>query len=135
MAMAAIADSRFQQGLVDVAKREGKLRADFALPASATRNTPERLAASLRPFHKSAALPDYPLGSDFTPVEQRLVKALGWLKSNTATRGAKLRTVWRALSARTDDSEALERMGLSSPSGFGERLEAKLVSLALAATR
>jgi len=135
IAMAAIADARFQQGLVDIAKREGKLRDGFALPASASRNTPERLAASLRPFHKSGALPDYPLGSDFTPVEQRLVKALAWLKANTATRGAKLKTVWRALSARTDDSEALERMGLSSPSGFGERLEAKLVSLALAATR
>jgi len=135
VAMAGIADARFLQGLLDVAKREGKLRANFSLPASASRNTPERLAAALRPFHKSGALPDYPLGSDFTPVEQRLVKALAWLKSNTATRGAKLRTVWRALSARNDDIEALQRMGLSSPSGFGERLEAKLVSLALSATR
>ena len=30
-------------------------------------------------------LVDYPLGCDFTPVEQRLVRALGWLKSATAT--------------------------------------------------
>lgn len=135
MAMVAIADVRFQQGLIDVARREGKLRADFALPAAASRNTPERLAAALRPFHTSGALPDYPLGSDFTPVEERLVKALAWLKANTATRGAKLRTVWRALSTRADDTEALQRMGLSSPSGFGERLEAKLVTLALTATR
>ncbi|HEY0504287.1 MAG TPA: acetyl-CoA hydrolase/transferase C-terminal domain-containing protein [Lysobacter sp.] len=134
-AMAAIADARFQQGLLDTAKQAGKLRAAFALPAAAARNTPERLAAALRPFRKGGVLPDYPLGSDFTPVEQRLVKALAWLKANTATRGDKLRTVWRALSARADDSEALQRMGLASPAGFGERLEAKLVSLALAATR
>jgi len=131
MAMAAIADARFQQGLIDVARREGKLRADFALPESASRNTPERLAAALRPFHTSGALPEYPLGSDFTPVEQRLVKALAWLKSNTATRGAKLRTVWRALGAKALDRDALERMDLASPQGFGERLEARLVSLAL----
>jgi acyl-CoA hydrolase len=135
MAMATIADSRFQQGLLDTAKREGKLRADFVLPTAATRNTPERLAAALRPFRKSGALPDYPLGSDFTRVEQRLVKALAWLKSNTSTRGDKLRTVWRALSARAEDSEALERMELASPNGFGERLEAKLVNLALRETR
>ncbi|MDR0182871.1 acetyl-CoA hydrolase/transferase C-terminal domain-containing protein [Lysobacter arvi] len=131
MAMAAIADARFQPGLLEHAKREGKLRTDFVLPASAARNTPERLAASLRPFRRSGALPDYPLGSDFTPVEQRLVKALSWLKSNTATRGAKLRTLWRALGATALDREAMERMDLASPRGFGERLEAKLVSLAL----
>ncbi|MBU8976815.1 acetyl-CoA hydrolase [Lysobacter sp. MMG2] len=134
-AMAAITDSRFQAALLDTAKQNGKLRADFTPPANATRNTPERLGAALRPFRKNGALPDYPLGSDFTPVEQRLVKALAWLKANTATRGAKLRTVWRALSARAEDSEALQRMQLDSPNSFGERLEAKLVSLALAATR
>ena len=135
IAMTAIADARFQQGLVDVAKRSGKLRGDFVLPASASRNTPERLAAALRPFHKSGALPDYPLGSDFTPVEQRLVKALAWLKANTSTRGAKLRTVWRALGSKPLDGEALARMGLDSPRGFGEKLEARLVSLGLAETR
>jgi len=134
IAMTNIADARFQQGLVDVAKREGKLRADFTLPASASRNTPQHLAASLRPFHDSGVLPDYPLGSDFTPVEQRLVKALAWLKANTATRGAKLRTVWRALGSKPLDREALERMGLASPDGFGERIEARLVSLALSET-
>jgi hypothetical protein len=39
------------------------------------------------------------------------------------------------LSARAEDSEALERMELASPNGFGERLEAKLVNLALRETR
>ena len=42
-------------------------------------------------------LSDYPLGCDFTPVERRLAKALGWLKAATATRGGKARTVLRAL--------------------------------------
>ena len=41
--------------------------------------------AALAPFRADGTLPDYPLGSDFTEVEQRLVKALGWLKANTAT--------------------------------------------------
>lgn len=133
-AMVAIADARYQQGLLDAAKGAGKLRADFALPARAAGNTPERLAKALAPFRRNGVLPDYPLGSDFTPVEQRLVKALAWLKSNTATRGSKLRTVLRAFGSHPIDSEALQRMDLSTPRSFGERLEARLVSLALSET-
>ena len=44
-------------------------------------------ATRCAPFRADGTLPDYPLGSDFTEVEQRLVKALGWLKANTATTG------------------------------------------------
>lgn len=135
MAMVGIADARFQQGLIDSAKRSGKLRADFTLPARAARNTPEVLHKALAPFHRNGALPDYPLGSDFTPVEQRVVKALGWLKAHTGTRGDKLRTVLQALGSHPIDSEALQRMDLASPRGLGERLEARLLSLALSQTK
>lgn len=134
MAMAAIADVRYQQSLLDTAKQAGKLRAAFALPSRAARNTPEQLEAALRPFRRNGALPDYPLGSDFTAVEQRLVKALAWLKASTATRGGKLRTLARSLRARSGDTQALERMGLLAPSGIGERLEARLMALALERT-
>jgi hypothetical protein len=134
MAMAAIADVRYQQSLLDTAKQAGKLRAAFALPPRAARNTPEQLEAALRPFRRNGALPDYPLGSDFTEVEQRLVKALAWLKASTATRGGKLRTLARSLRARSGDTQALERMGLLAPSGIGERLEARLMALALERT-
>lgn len=80
-------------------------------------------------------MPDYPLGSDFTAVEQRLVKALAWLKANTAGSGAKARTVFKALfSSGAADAEAMQRMGLAQPSGFGERIEARLVALALRET-
>jgi hypothetical protein len=77
-------------------------------------------------------LPDYPLGSDFTDVEQRLVKALGWLKANTAGTGGKLRTVARALgTGAAGDQAALARMQLGHPHRPGEWLEARLLSLAL----
>ncbi|HEY0662679.1 MAG TPA: acetyl-CoA hydrolase/transferase C-terminal domain-containing protein [Lysobacter sp.] len=136
IAMAAIADARFQPGLLDAAKRNGKLRGDYALTADASRNTPARLREALAPLRRDGTLPDYPLGSDFTAVEQRLVKALGWLKANTATRSGKLRTLWSAMTgSRTDDREALLRMDLDAPHGFAGRLEQKLVSLALRATR
>ncbi|UJB18166.1 MULTISPECIES: acetyl-CoA hydrolase/transferase C-terminal domain-containing protein [Lysobacter] len=130
LAMTAVADSRHQFGLMKTAMDHGKLK--LFQPRLSGRNTPERLRAALAPFRREGVLPDYPLGSDFTEVEQRLVKALGWLKANTATRGAKIRTVLRALfSPASDDREALQRMGLEAPSGFGERVEAKLVGLGL----
>jgi hypothetical protein len=44
--MAAIADGRFAGALVETAKREGKLRSGFALPAAWSRNTPQRLRAA-----------------------------------------------------------------------------------------
>jgi hypothetical protein len=64
------------------------------------------------------------------------VKALGWLKTNTAGSGGKLRTVMRALGAGiADDTDALARMRLGHPHGPGEWLEARLLRLALQATR
>ncbi|KQZ60348.1 MULTISPECIES: acetyl-CoA hydrolase/transferase C-terminal domain-containing protein [unclassified Lysobacter] len=135
-AMAAIADARYGRGLLDTARREGKLRADFSLTAAARRNTPEHLRQALAPLRREGLLPDYPLGSDFTPVEERLVRALGWLKAATATRTGKLGTVARALLGGSgDDAEALARMDLAAPSGLGARLEARLLALALRETR
>jgi acyl-CoA hydrolase len=136
VAMAAIADARFHDGLLASAKRAKKLRADFSAPASWARNTPARLHEALAPLRDDGTLPDYPLGSDFTPVEQRLVRALAWLKQGTATAPGKLATVARALFAgNADDAEAMQRMGLAAPGGLAAQLEARLLSLALRETR
>ncbi|RYZ70923.1 MAG: acetyl-CoA hydrolase, partial [Lysobacteraceae bacterium] len=125
IAMAAITDARFQDGLLGQAKASRKLRKDFAAEPEWSRNTPQRLRDALAPFRADGTLPDYPLGSDFTEVEQRLVKALGWLKANTSTRASKLAIVLRALVAGKADGEALERMGLASPRTIAHRVEAK----------
>lgn len=128
--MAAVADSRYQFELMSTAMSHGKLK-PVHLRLSGC-NTPEHLRAALAPFRDEGVLPDYPLGSDFTEVEQRLVKALGWLKANTTTHWSKLRTVARALfSPMSADHEALRRMGLEKTSGLGESVEARLVSLGL----
>ncbi len=135
-AMTAIADARFQAGLLDQARAARKLAGDFSAAAHWPENTPQRLSALLAPFHRDGTLPDYPLGSDFTAVEQRLAGALGWLKSRTGDRAGKLRTLIAALAAgRHDDAEALRRMGLENPSGIGERLQARLLGMALRHTQ
>lgn len=136
--MAAIADARFQAGLLASGRRGGKVAPDARLPDAASSNTPARLRAALAPFRADGTLPDYPLGSDFTPVEERLVQALTWLKNNTAARGAKLRTLARALFGGVPgtkaEREALQRMGLDTPADIGERIAAKLVLLGLRET-
>jgi acyl-CoA hydrolase len=135
VAMAAVAEARFQAGLLETARRNGKLRRDFQPPPQWRRNTPERLREALAPFRRDGTLPDYPLGSDFTPVEQRLVKALGWLQARTSTRRATLRTAAAALlQAGARDDEALARMGLARPAGLADRLYARLLRMALART-
>ncbi|WP_408950863.1 acetyl-CoA hydrolase/transferase C-terminal domain-containing protein [Lysobacter sp. Hz 25] len=135
-AMCAIADTRFAGALREAARASGKLAPGAAKPASSARggaNTPERLRELLAPFRADGTLPDYPLGSDFTEVEQRLVKALGLLKASTTTRATTLRTVLRAVfSAPRRDDEALQRMELEKPTGLGEKLQARLLSWALA---
>lgn len=132
--MLGITDARFQSPLASTAQRAGKLRDGFA-PPSAPRNCPARLHAALAPLRADGTLPDYPLGSDFTAVEQRLVKALGWLKGNTSTRGGKVRTVLRTLLATgAIDPGAMARMQLDNPRGLGERLYAQLLALGLRET-
>lgn len=135
IAMASITDARFQSELLETAKRAKKLNSDFVAPERWRNNLPDRLSAKLAAFRRDGTLPDYPLGSDFTPVEQRLVKALGWLKAETATPWRKLRTLCAAaLTGKPTDAEALQRMSLDKPANTGERLYARLVSHALSKT-
>ncbi|WP_313219678.1 acetyl-CoA hydrolase/transferase C-terminal domain-containing protein [Stenotrophomonas sp.] len=136
IAMAAITDAQFQAALLDKAKASKKLATGFTPSADGQRNTAAAVSASLAPFRQSGLLPDYPLGSDFTEVEQHLVKALGWLKQNTQTPMAKLRTVLSAVTQPAGDGDQayLQRMGLEAPKTFGERIEARLVRLGLART-
>src|SRR5690606_35060881 len=90
------------------------------------------LRATLAPFRASGLLPDYPLGSDFTALEQRLVKALEWLKQATATRRGKAATVAAALlHGGALEAKAAQRMELEQPRGIGEWLQARLLGLAL----
>lgn len=131
-AMAGIADARFQDDLLEQAKSAGKIAADFTLQEGARGNTRESLRKRLAPLRHDGTLPDYPLGSDFTEVEQRLVRALAWLKEATASRGGKMRAVLGAMTTPASaDVEALQRMGLIETSGFVAWLESRLLSLAL----
>jgi acyl-CoA hydrolase len=134
--MLELTDARFQAPLRQQAVAAGKLHGGHAIGASAQRNTPEALAAALGPFRRDGTLPDYPLGSDFTEVEQRLVRALGWLKARTATRRQRLATLFSAITAGSKtDPACLSRMELGTPGDLKSRIEARLLALALNKTQ
>lgn len=79
-ALIEIADSEFQEKLIEVAQKNGKLSKTYQLPAHATQNTPEKISEFVQKFadHFSA----FPLGSDFTPAEEKIAVALSNLKDN-----------------------------------------------------
>lgn len=94
-AMLTITDSEFQQELLETAQDNRKIHESALNETLASeQNTAEILSAKLQPFRQDGTLPDYPLGSDFTDTEQDIVRALGWLKSNTQTTPDKLTTVF-----------------------------------------
>ena len=133
--MLKICDSRFRGKLLECARSAMKIAENTVVPTTDTACTPTELRARLRPYRQMGLLPDFPLGSDFTRVEERLVRALGWLKSATSTRTGKVRTIAAALTKSGGvDREALQRMGVARPANFGEKLLARLLSLALRET-
>ena len=138
LAMLAITDARFLEGLVARAKKAGKLRAEFSVPDRWRQNTPARLQEALRRFQARGLFADFPFGSDFTAEERRLLPALQWLKTRAGGTAAKAALLGRALladRALPEDEAALGRMGMAPPHGIGGRLLRRLVALGLAATR
>jgi hypothetical protein len=135
-AMLAISDSRFQDELARAAKDAGKLAKGYEIPREVRDNTPERIAAALKPAREAGLLPAFPFGSDFTPAEQRLIPALQVLQEAQAAPLRLASLLWRGLTRTPDTAEAecLVRLGLDRPKSFEERMYRALVSAALGET-
>lgn len=134
--MLSICDARFIPKLMKTAKRELKLDRGFEAPVAWTLNRANHLSATLKSFRDKGLLPDYPLGCDFTPVEIRLVKALGFLKIQTMSMFGKISIISRALiTSSTTDAEAMQRMNLHLPKTLKEKFSARLVNFSLQKTR
>lgn len=135
-AMLAICDARFIPKLMDKAKRDLKLDTGFEAPVAWTKNRPESLSAALKPYRNQNLLPDYPLGCDFTDVELRLIKALGFLKAKTASTLGKFGLMAAAfISSAAEDQQAIQRMNLHTAKSMKEKLAARLLAYALRETK
>jgi hypothetical protein len=132
-AMLKIADSRFQDELMRAAKAAGKLPMSYQIPIAFRENLPERISAALKPAREAGLLPAFPFGSDFTDVEQRLIRALEILEEAQRTPLRLAFLLGRGLAQRPDqpDAECLARLGLDKPATFIEHMYRALVSAAL----
>ena len=133
-ALIQIADSRFQQELVRVAKEAGKLSEEYEIPERFRNNFPTVIQEKLKKYKKKACFPVFPFGTDFTPEEQKLAKALKALKQATSTPFSKLTTIIKALFLGNKVPEIqplLERMKLDKPLNWKEKLYQRLLILFL----
>jgi hypothetical protein len=127
-ALLEIADAEFQDELVAKAKKAGKLDPTYEPSQAARENTPERIQKFTKSF---SCFPAYPFGSDFTAEEERIAKALGFLRKKKPL--ALLRLLC-GKAPRQDFHAELQRMELLRPRGTKARLYARLLKRALAAT-
>jgi len=134
-AMLSVTDSRFQGALLRKAKKASKIPRDYEIPPGHRNNTPERISEALGNARNEGLLPEFPFGTDFTLVEQRLIPALEHIKNAS---GSKRQLAALAMSAITgeralEEEQCLERMGLAKPSSVAERLYVLLLKGALRA--
>jgi hypothetical protein len=129
-----IADSRFQDELLEFAKEHGKVAHDYCIPEAARHNTPERLHAVLAPLQHDGLLPDYPFGTELTRQEIALAASLRKIKSLSEEPGHFISAAFKALLHRADPDAAkpfLERMQLEHPETTKDFLIQQLLLLEL----
>jgi acyl-CoA hydrolase len=116
--MINIADSRFQDSLLESAKSHGKLPGDYSVPLSARNNTPEKLQAVIKPQMQADVFPDYPFGTELTDEELALAASLRRVKALSEEPAQFISSTFRALLHNSDEDAAkplLERLHLDHP--------------------
>lgn len=125
-----ISDSRFQDQLLREAKAAGKIAKQYQLPEEYRHNTPDNLMKVFNHYKAKGFFEPFPFGCDFTSEELILGKALRSLKLKTATRKGLVKCLWRAFQVKAIPEKyapLLARMSLTSPKGFKEKIEQKLL--------
>jgi acyl-CoA hydrolase len=135
IALVEIADSRFQKGLVEDAKRARKLRQDYRIPDYARNNYPAKLEALLKKYRERGLFKPFPFGTDLTDEEVVLRKALLALEQTVEGKKVRRPRVAEIIKTVAPPSSArpyLERMKLDHPQTLKERLYRRAVVYGLA---
>ena len=110
-----ITDSEFQEELLELAKKDGKLSQDWQIPEFARNNTPRKIEAFVSKHR--AQFPRFPFGSDFTTEEEHLQEALLNLKD--MGKPELLKTLARGfLTSEKEFKRELKRMDYVNTTGF-----------------
>jgi len=122
-AMIAVADSRFQEGLVRDAVRARKLPKGYRVPERYRSNHPERLERLLAPYRERGLFVEFPYGTDYTDEEIVLAKALRAVARKLKSREFSFTDLSRlggVVSVPTAAEPYLQRLGLGDPSTIAE---------------
>lgn len=132
-----IADSRFQEDLLGQAKKSGKVPASYMIPERFRNNTPEKLDKILAPAREKGLFAAFPFGTDFTPDEIALGKALRTFKAKAEESKfgvmKDIATSW-FVPPPANAQKYLERMNLEKPANGKEKFMQKVVVNALKMT-
>ncbi len=129
-ALINIADSRFQEKLVQAAQKNLKLPRDYRIPDAYRNNLPERIKEKLSAIDAREIFPAFPFGTDMTDVELALGKTLQALKSKLGSPGGAAKAAARALEVGAVPEAAtpyLERMGLAAPENLKDKMARKMI--------
>ena len=133
----AITDSRFQDDLLRVAKKSGKLQQSYVIPDAYRNNSPKRLEKALTSALQSGTLSAFPFGTSFTNTEQRLMTALEVLKFKSFSKKYLAGLLWRGILAGSPSPshlECLKRMALDKARSPAEFFYQKILHAALVET-
>lgn len=133
-AMLRITDADFQDGLLTAARAAAKIGSGHVSAVLERHNTPAFISDALQESRSAGFCQEYPFGSDFTAVEEKLLRALNLLKERTGTQRGRVSTIAQTLlSRRTGASHAaeLDRMELSRATSVREFVAQRLVAWAL----
>ncbi len=132
-----ITDSRFQEDLLEKAKKARKIHEGYCIPDQFRNNYPDQLEKVMAPFKAKGLFEPFPFGTDFTEEEMVIGKALKWLKAQMTEGFSKVSSLGKAMAIRSIPPAALpylERLALDKPGNAKEKMMQKLVVYALAST-
>ena len=132
--MIKVADSRFQDGLIEKAKKAGKLPADFVLPEEYRNNTPDKIEKMLKPYQAQGLFKTFPFGTDIMEDEIVLGGSLKAFKAKAQS--DKLFVIKGLISEFMSPIPEkaipyLKRMQLETTTSFKGKIMQKIVLLAL----
>ena len=132
-ALLGVADSAFQQELLDQARRAKKIPARYSIPADARENVPESIERVFLDPSIAPHFPPFPLGTALSKEEQALALALPRLASTIKRPVRNAGQLLAALFSAPDnnDAAALARMGLDKPENLKQNAYRRLLGYAL----
>jgi len=134
-ALIEIADARYQDELLEAARRAGKISETYRIPDRARANRPDRLEEMLAPYRQRGLFEEFPFGTELTREELVLKKALTALKRTFEGQELHLPgpdDIRKTVAVPDSARPYLVRMGLEEPHGAKEVLLQRAVVYALA---